>query len=765
MSLYTKTPHPGNKRNANYKPSDKNEVKLGLKHRLPGNIILVHGVNDIGTSYEAMEQGLCEGLTERIDRGATPAKYRMPNEADRKKVIADPDAVFYKRTVDEDTYSPVIPFYWGFREIDEQARKENGQHVDRHGNRLDKDLSSGGGPFANATSSLPDMWNCGIELPIREMGDDPIRPLRSTPGRMYMILAAQRLAALISMIRDYDKNETVSIVAHSQGCLISLLAQIFLLERKLQPADTLILNNPPYSLDDSLDFMMGKARTWTQSDQAKYTDASMLPHYHLIEKQQTLRARLQTLVNIVHQVGIHGVAQEAKLPFTSLPKAQHQGIVGPNWKAAADRDNRGKVYLYFSPEDMTVALKTIKGIGWQGVPDYIDGRETVNVRHNLGDPCQSCGSIVIRESKTITLKPMEKLAPYFFQRVFTEKTRINPVNGEPQVEKVGLKPHDFVLRIKGENDKGHVTKSGRGNRENLPTAVWSPSSKTGVSEQQKRYGIRAINGEALRKPVLAELRGAGHINADSPVLAEKSGGNSDGPMERIDPVDASTATTTAKGRGVFWIYREVKDEEMPFDRNSNYTMSPAPELFSGFVQEDNSLIDTWEMKLNKEAKDKPHYLVLQILLCFKSLGNAKGYLIRCAESPTQTRLRWQQSFSPKSFHSAIVNNKINHVQVTAYDVAIGRGEAVGDPLFYKYLCAVADWRIKKGIDSDYRNSSVRVWEDVVKELNLHWRVERDWRVSIIEGNLKYYMSGILPNFLPNLNDVLTSNFFVCETVV
>jgi hypothetical protein len=37
----------------------------------------------------------------------------------------------------------------------------------------------------------------------------------------------------------------------------------------------------------------------------------------------------------------------------------------------AERDNRGKVYLYFCPEDTTVALPNIQGIGTYGVPDVI----------------------------------------------------------------------------------------------------------------------------------------------------------------------------------------------------------------------------------------------------------------------------------------------------------------------------------------------------------------------------------------------------------
>ena len=51
-------------------------------------------------------------------------------------------------------------------------------------------------------------------------------------------------------------------------------------------------------------------------------------------------------------------------------QAVHHGMVSGLWKADADRDNRAKVYLYFCPEDMTVALNNVQGIGWQGVPDH-----------------------------------------------------------------------------------------------------------------------------------------------------------------------------------------------------------------------------------------------------------------------------------------------------------------------------------------------------------------------------------------------------------
>ena len=233
-----------------------------VKPDLPGAVIVIHGVNDIGTSFEAVERGLCEGLSNRLGwQGARapyiPASYNNYDPAkDADRLESDPDAVFFKRKMAQDTHCGVIPFYWGYREHWKKSDlSKNGQKVDRYGNRLDKDLSKGGGPFANATSTLADMWNSGaprlMGLPDR-LAADPLRPVLEAPGRMYMILAAKRLATLIAMIRDYDPAEAVSIVAHSQGCLVSLLAQAFLMEQGKRPADTLILTHPPYSLTETL---------------------------------------------------------------------------------------------------------------------------------------------------------------------------------------------------------------------------------------------------------------------------------------------------------------------------------------------------------------------------------------------------------------------------------------------------------------------------------------------------------------------------------
>lgn len=103
-----------------------------------------------------------------------------------------------------------------------------------------------------------------------------------------MILAAKRSAALIAMIRDYDPNEAVSVVAHSQGCLITLLAQAFLMETPgARPADTLILIRPRYSLEEKLVESMGLCHGGGE-------DEAMKGQYQRLGGQQTLKARMDS---------------------------------------------------------------------------------------------------------------------------------------------------------------------------------------------------------------------------------------------------------------------------------------------------------------------------------------------------------------------------------------------------------------------------------------------------------------------------------------
>ena len=711
---------------------------------LPGNIILVHGVNDVGTGFSAVEEGLCAGLEKRLLRPFKPAVYSMPTAADKEKLVDDPDAKYFKRTVATDTVSPVIPFYWGFREVQAHCGTINGQFTDRYGNRLDKDLSKGGGPFANATSTLPDMWNRGVGAPTDPVGD-PMRPVRNAPGRMYMVLAACRLAALISMIRDYEATDTVTIVAHSQGCLLSLLAQAILMEKGERTADTLILTHPPYSLDEEVSVLM-KAISLTSGGD----DAAMRPFYDLISDRQSMHARLQTLINIVQ-----GVAKSkgSEPSFSSLGAADRGGMVHASWRASDDRDNRGKVYLYFCPEDMTVSLDNVRGIGWQGVPDFVKGHAA---GFRLVERYIGRSGVEVRRSwewrsEEVTRLPLQALGSNFRQRVFTAKHRLNPALKADQPVLVGQAPHDFPLRVKGEDDQNHVAASGRSFRERLPEATW-PIDPHALPEQQ-RYGIRRITGEALGTPCAADMRGnqiapdqvpRGSLQARVPMHKR-------GPYEEVDPITAATALTSAQGLAT-WM------EELP---------DPSGKLRTAGSERGQRLPDAELAQMseayNREKQplkthpDDQHKVVLAILT------DSGKVIAGIQESRNAARLRWQQELSAKSFHSAIFNSSYNHQHVTAYDVAIGSGAASTHPLFYAYLCAVADWRLKKPIMDLRPRPGILRWPRFLELHNHYFAYEREWRRDLIEGNAEYYSTGILPDLLPVLTGPLW-NIVVSETI-
>jgi hypothetical protein len=131
------------------------------------------------------------------------------------------------------------------------------------------------------------------------------------------------------------------------------------------------------------------------------------------------------------------------------------------------------------------------------------------------------------------------------------------------------------------------------------------------------------------------------------------------------------------------------------------------------------------------------------------------------ETPNQARKRWQNEVSPKSFHGAIIGNADNHRNVTAYDVAIGSGKASSDPRFYRYLCAVADWRLKT--DDKIPRPSILKWDTFAKNFAVYLSAEPAARKAIIVGNAHYYSSGELPACILALHEGLPSTV-VCETV-
>ena len=374
----------------------KSIAHVAIKRALPNITIVIHGVNDVGEAFPNQERGLCEGLNDRLFRDdICPGEWALPPEKKSGTYTAadvspDPDKVYFQRKPDAGT-SPVIPFYWGFREEAAKAdtSQRHGEYLDRFGNRIDKRFGKNGGPFANATTNIPDMFGPGFRrnrsIKIADPNDGT-HPLLSAPPRTYMVLAAQRLANLLRIIRKKSPNEPINIVAHSQGCFVTLLAHAMLAKGgDGVKADTIVLNNPPYSLDEP----------FVETFQTGY-------------EQQTSYAREETLRRIVAD---YITAAPATVPAFAELKKLGDGVVGREWApdARKERDNRGKLYLYFSPDDGTVGLPNILGIGWWGV------YEAMRV----------------------------KLGKGFYQRLFA-----SPTGANPDVPEVGSDPFECKLHFK-----------------------------------------------------------------------------------------------------------------------------------------------------------------------------------------------------------------------------------------------------------------------------------------------------------------------------
>ena len=626
-----------------------------LKHRFPCTTILIHGVNDLGTDFGTVESGLCDGLNDRLARNdlkaGTYTHGRMANDPNKVKVsdlMKNLDDTIYRRQEPEGTKSPLIPFYWGFKASSSDVAKEpdkqkvNGQYVDQFGNRLDVHRAKNGGMFANATTNIPDMFNThfqgGLKTKFLDWKQgDVTHPLREAPSRHYMVLAAKRLAALVRQIRLIDPDGTVNIIAHSQGTLISLLAQAFLVNGingkscgpADRPADTLILIDSPYSLAEST------------MDRRLQTGG----------EQQTIWARVKTLANLTGLVASckHSTPTPDKLKV--INGQNNYGVTGPTWDphfstrltgpqgntslTFVERDNRGKVYVYFCPEDATVGLRGVNGMGCIGLPDYV----------NTGPA-----------SPDATLENTGLVSDTLRQRIFTRRLRGG------QVVQVGRTPERYTLREPGESSHGA---SG--------VTAWFKQA------QVEKKLTRNINGEQLVPPFDPDLEknrlpGTGEkaLDGDSPNEFEAG-------KQSIDQVEAETAVSASE-------LQQLPSEVMDWP-------SATVEVTTYAVIQHVPAAGDVAQALNQGKVDPDDHCEVAWAVSTIPIQSGK-ILVARKETPNEAKVRLMNELQPEdSYHSAVMSGPNNHRGATAYDVSIGQARAIDDPTWAALLRAVADWRI------------------------------------------------------------------------
>ncbi|WP_300729422.1 DUF3274 domain-containing protein [Pseudomonas sp.] len=452
-------------------PNRPGDRRVAIPRDMPGIVIFLHGVNDPGASYESVETGLLQGLNERLNRPdlcagrygaefaaakAVPVKDLNSTERNR---LDDPDTHLYKRSTDKNTRSCFIPFYWGYRAApDEIKRDKNGdptklrtQYQDNFNNRLDRHFAKGGGFFANATNNLLEMFGEGFDTLTRHLANLALPNtlfMGANPHRRYFILAAHRLAMLVSEARRLAPDETITIMGHSQGTLITLLAQALLVDRGQRCADCAIMVASPYSLLPS--------KTPEGSD------------------------TLGTLIDIVRAVTAtpHAMPSLSELQYG---QPAYGGRTGPHWSPQQgqrlgpdentvvfpERDNRGKVYLYFSHDDSTVGINDVSGIGTFGVPSHLPDGKPV----------------------------MSAMPSGFYQRLWSTRHR----NEKPIY--VGTDPSLVPLRVMGDRYSAE--------HQLIPAIL---QNTTGIGE------TRYINAEPLTPPYAPQMFG-GEAITGSPTRA------------------------------------------------------------------------------------------------------------------------------------------------------------------------------------------------------------------------------------------------------
>ncbi|WP_434113498.1 T6SS effector phospholipase Tle3 domain-containing protein [Paraburkholderia caffeinilytica] len=639
-------------------PNRPGDRQVEIPADLPGVVIYIHGVNDPGAAYENVEKGLCQGLNERLSRvDLTPGEYGQAYRAEKAKkglkgvqddILNDPDTYLYMRSeVASTTRSVFLPFYWGYRAASNEIAKVNapgevrsrtadqdgnlmtrGQYQDRQGNRLDAHFAKAGGFFGNATNNIPDMYGAGFRAPA--VGEaltytgatGNYTYIADGPQRRYFVLAAERLAALISTIRTIEasdaakqaciipEHETITIMGHSQGTLIALLAQAILAQRGERCADCLIMVDSPYSVQE--------------------THGS----------KQTARARLKTLMDIVHEVTqspypiplldhltVSHEWQRGRAGHDWTPEhGKRRDKDGKTWISFDERDNRGKVYLYFCPEDTATGMRDIRGIGTFGIPDEIETPKSRNKLQAMNE---------LKDKR-------------FFQRMWTLMERDHG-DGKRKKVPVGM-------------PEAHVPV-----REPLERLL--PGPDTGVAgvvgtflqAPHERHEMRLINGEALKPQHEPDLYGGEVVRgAPRPGHADQAG--------KFAPDDVSMDVALGN-----------QDAQLVW-KTVEHTLLPPLDL-GGYRNAFNA--------------NRPVDRQSQNWRIVPRLG-IPGFTVEREETPDEARERMKtdpHAYDDNSYHSAILNSPENHRWVTAMDVAIGQAVSLDDPDWRDLLIRMADWRL------------------------------------------------------------------------
>ncbi|OCG14268.1 hypothetical protein [Gilliamella apicola] len=485
---------------------------------LPCIVILIHGVNDVGEAFENQDKMICEGLNRRLGRkDLKPNKWQwaqtsaddfspriqmLPEWQENVGQIKPP---LKPKTVKHKSYSPIIPFTWGYRPVDEETYKQeqiayykrlqddniedpelpynsywiernchfktenievNKLNCDKFGNWIDYLYRRNGGPFANATTCIPDMYGPGMGGFLGYAGQVATpKGARSylNPHRIYYVFAAHRLANLIKTIREETKGQDIpiNIVAHSQGTIITMLANLILANDKDKPlpADCVILASSPYAFEPTYAEILTK--DLSMGVQSQYgREQTFINFINQMQRFQTDLRSIKFEKEDLIEKGIINTATEDNELYTQADGTKKQYDRLDKDYDLFYRDNFGKVYQYFSPNDHVVSLWNVQGMGWQGIPDNIFKQ----CKHqNLKQRIFSHGHIVGNDTKNkeakipmIRIEVQEKDYPsYISVTDYQERVETIIYRGEKYPQSLVLLPEQLTKLIQEPLFQGH----------------------------------------------------------------------------------------------------------------------------------------------------------------------------------------------------------------------------------------------------------------------------------------------------------------------
>ena len=765
---------------------------------LPCVVILIHGVNDVGEAFENQDKMICEGLNRRLGRkDLKPNKWRwaqtsaddfspriqmLPEWQENDGQIKPP---LKPKTVKHKSYSPIIPFTWGYRPVDEETYKQeqiayykrlqdsnvkdpelpydsywidrnyhlktenievNKLNCDKFGNWIDYLYRRNGGPFANATTCIPDMYGPGMAGFLGSAGELATpKGARSylNPHRIYYAFAAHRLAKLIKKIRKDTEEQDIpiNIVAHSQGTIITMLANLILANDKDKPlpADCVILAHSPYAFEPTLAEIVSKDLCMGVQSQygREQTFINFVDQLHKLQKdRRSKKFKPEDLI----EKGIINTTVDPNEIYTQADGTKKQYDRLGDDVELFYRDNFGKVYQYFSPNDHVVSLWNVQGMGWQGIPDNIFKQ----CKHqNLKQRIFSHGHIVGNDPKNkevniplILIEVQEKDYPSYisvkdYQQRRGAKTYYGvniPVVLLPEqltklIQNPLFKGHDGFFSHgcyanEGQSIHVHYIPSNEEIKRDYPELVYQKTSSGQLGSDCIDY---EINENSNKNPKLSasDLYGksvyecntvtTGGLTTAPYILTTRLINGEPVPETMIYTVDKPSGKTKLS-RAIHYndIYNSNNQFVEDLEKKLNYQIIDRPDYIPEKKIDEKDISSpfiTDELQLKKLLDDHPEwdrgiesasYMVKQenkILVIYRnSQKHIESEIGKAVDDKKDT----------SSHHSGITNSLEAPAKIMAYDLAIGAVENISatDQKLLNSWRVLADWRHPENTDPE-----------------------------------------------------------------